>query len=78
MALQQKRILLTEDKDFGRLVYAAGGKSSGVVLLRFPASARREMAERVVRLVGELKQELFGRLVVVQPAHIRIGPRFDQ
>lgn len=40
LALTESRILLTEDKDFGRLVFASGAKSPGVVLIRFPATAR--------------------------------------
>src|SRR5947209_14397132 len=39
IALDERRILLTEDKDFGQLVFATGSKSLGVVLIRFPASA---------------------------------------
>src|SRR6266702_1918789 len=40
LALDDRRILVTEDKDFGRLGFAAGSKSLGVVLIGFPASAR--------------------------------------
>src|SRR2546427_5939298 len=40
MAQRDERILLTEDKDFGWLAFVAHLKSPGVVLIRFPASAR--------------------------------------
>jgi hypothetical protein len=40
LALTESRILLTEDKDFGWLVFAARVDSPGVILIRFPASAR--------------------------------------
>ena len=40
LALRESRILLTEDKDFGQLVFAAGRESVGVVLIRFAAGAR--------------------------------------
>jgi predicted nuclease of predicted toxin-antitoxin system len=36
IAAGENRILLTEDKDFGRLVYA-GAPSAGVILIRYPA-----------------------------------------
>ena len=42
LALREERVLLTEDKDFGQLVHAAGFPSVGVVLLRFPTGARSE------------------------------------
>jgi predicted nuclease of predicted toxin-antitoxin system len=73
LARKQKRILLTEDKDFGQLVYASGQKALGVVFLRFPASARDIIANDMVMLVEEQKEKLFGSFVVVQPGKIRIS-----
>jgi predicted nuclease of predicted toxin-antitoxin system len=51
LALRERRVLLTEDKDFGRLVYAHGEKTIGVIFLRFPASARRQVVKDVLRLL---------------------------
>ncbi len=73
LARKQKRILLTEDKDFGQLVYASGQKALGVVFLRFPVSARDIIANDIVMLVEEQKEKLFGSFVVVQPGKIRIS-----
>ena len=39
LAAQDNRILLTEDKDFGQLVFAEQQNSGGVILIRFPATA---------------------------------------
>ena len=35
LAVREERLLLTEDKDFGQLVYARGRRTAGVLLLRF-------------------------------------------
>ena len=35
MAVRERRIFMTEDRDFGQLVYAAAKPAPGVVLLRF-------------------------------------------
>ena len=35
-AVSEKRVLITEDRDFGELVYARGRSSAGVILVRFP------------------------------------------
>jgi len=41
LAVKDKRILLTEDKDFGQLVYAHGQKTGGVIfLLRLEKNSR--------------------------------------
>lgn len=75
LAVRQKRILLTEDKDFGQLVYARGLSTIGVIFLRFPTSARKEISKDVVKLVREQDEHLVGCFVVVQPGRIRISRR---
>ncbi len=72
-AHRDHRILLTEDKDFGWLVFVSRADSAGVVLIRFPGHARQTMARSVVRLVQEQGEQLVGAFVVVQPGHIRIN-----
>jgi predicted nuclease of predicted toxin-antitoxin system len=72
MAVAGKRILLTEDKDFGQWVYAERRASGGVILIRYPATARTTVSDAVVRLVDRHAKELRGCFVVLQPARIRI------
>jgi|SRR2546426_4595879 len=67
MALSESRVLLTEDRDFGRLVYAEGRPSSGVVLIRFPAAARATLPDAILSLVQAHGQVLEGCFVVVSP-----------
>ena len=43
LARSEGRVLLTEDKDFGTLAYAAGMKTVGVILIRFPVGARKQL-----------------------------------
>ena len=73
LALRESRILLTEDKDFGQLVFAAGRESVGVVLIRFAAGARAKIGDRVLELVGKYADRLAGSFVVLQPDRIRIS-----
>jgi predicted nuclease of predicted toxin-antitoxin system len=75
LALAENRILLTEDKDFGWLVFAGRLDSPGVILIRFPASARNSLAEAVLKLVSEHSSELPGAFVVLQPGVARISIR---
>jgi len=74
-ANREKRILLTEDKDFGRLVFVSHADSAGVILIRFPGNARRTLVQVVKRLVREQGERPLGAFVVVQPGHIRISRR---
>jgi predicted nuclease of predicted toxin-antitoxin system len=67
LALTENRILLTEDKDFGWLVFAGRVDSPGVILIRFPASARGLLSAAVANLVREHASRLVGAFVVLQP-----------
>jgi len=73
LALHEGRILLTEDKDFGRLVYSHGQDTLGVIFLRFPTFARREISRDVLNLVKQQGEKLVGSFVTVQPGRIRIS-----
>ena len=71
-ASQEQRILLTEDKDFGWLVFVSQANSAGVILIRFPATARATLAAAICRLVRDHSDSLPGAFVVAQPGHIRL------
>jgi predicted nuclease of predicted toxin-antitoxin system len=47
-ALNERRVLITEDRDFGELEYARGRSSAGVILVRFHSRARAAKAATVV------------------------------
>jgi predicted nuclease of predicted toxin-antitoxin system len=73
LAVREHRILLTEDKDFGELVYANARAASGVIFIRFPGNVRATLPTAVTALINEKGEQLFGCFVVVQPGRIRIG-----
>jgi predicted nuclease of predicted toxin-antitoxin system len=74
LAIHERRVVLTEDRDFGRLTYAAAQPAT-VILMRFPSTARAALPAAVVDFVGKYESELDGRFVVVEPGRIRIGGR---
>ena len=71
-AVAENRILLTEDKDFGWLVYVSQVDSTGVVLVRYPGHARQGLATAVVSLVKTQGEQLVGAFTVLEPGYIRI------
>jgi predicted nuclease of predicted toxin-antitoxin system len=74
MARSQERILLTEDKDFGWLAFVANMNNPGVILVRFPATARHTLAASVLHLVTDFGSKLIGGFVVLRPGSVRISP----
>jgi predicted nuclease of predicted toxin-antitoxin system len=73
LAMREERILMTEDKDFGQLVYARGYGSHGVILLRYPAVTRQRLPGDVVKLVNEKREALYRSFVVVEPGRFRVA-----
>ena len=73
IALRDRRVLITEDKDFGQLVYANLQSSGGVILVRYPASVRKTLPKAVVDLINEAGDRLAGSFVVLSPGRVRFG-----
>jgi predicted nuclease of predicted toxin-antitoxin system len=73
-AVRGRCIPITEDKDFGQLVYAKMQKTGGVMFIRFPARVRRSLPATVVEVVRR-GQRLIGNFTVLQPGRVRTGPR---
>jgi predicted nuclease of predicted toxin-antitoxin system len=78
LARSENRILLTEDKDFGLLAYAGGQQTAAVILIRFPASARKQLGQTAVNLVAEIGERLGGAFVVIEPGRARISRPSDK
>lgn len=75
LALNEKRVLITEDRDFGELVYARGRPSAGVILLSFDVRAHRAKSVTVVEVVSKLGARLRSAFTVVEPGRVRISGR---
>ena len=73
LALAERRILLTEDKDFGWLAFVRKMKSPGVILIRFPVSARTLLAESILRLLRQHASLIEGAFVDLRPGSIRLS-----
>lgn len=73
LARREERLLLTEDRDFGRLIFADAQPSGGVVYLRYPAGVLPAVIQALGRLVRERGDELPGAFVVVEPGRIRLA-----
>jgi predicted nuclease of predicted toxin-antitoxin system len=74
-ALNERRVLITEDRDFGVLVYARGMSSAGVILVRFDSRARHAKPATVVEAVAKIGAQLRDAFTVVEPGRVRISGR---
>ena len=65
-------MLLTEDKDFGQLVWAKAQPAVGVILIRFPGNARKVLPPAVTDWIGKHEKRIAGSFVVISPGRVRM------
>jgi predicted nuclease of predicted toxin-antitoxin system len=73
-AHRENRLLLTEDKDFGDLVFRQARPVPGIVLLRIDSSRRSGKGPRLLAAVSRFGDRLFGRYTVIEDARFRSRP----
>jgi predicted nuclease of predicted toxin-antitoxin system len=74
LAFSESRILLTEDKDFGELIYRLQRPAHGVVLLRFDVADRALKVPRLRDLLWQEAERLAGAFVVLEVNKVRVRP----
>lgn len=71
IARREGRILITNDRDFGELVFKRGHLHTGVIYLRLPTYHLPTVQEAVARVLSEHAQEL-DQFLVVTPRGVRV------
>lgn len=72
VSVERQEPLITNDKDFGELVYRDRLLAVGVVLLRLPNMTPEERAERLVVWLSETEESVAGHYCVVSPRTSRV------
>lgn len=72
MANADKRLLLTQDKDFGELVFRLKNVHHGVILIRLEGYTAASKANIVMNMLLKYQNELIRSFTVIQPNAIRI------
>jgi predicted nuclease of predicted toxin-antitoxin system len=71
-ANSRSALLLTEDKDFGELVYRLGRVHAGIVLVRLAGLPAAAKADTVAKVLQDHAAELPGAFTVIAPGAVRI------
>lgn len=71
-ANQNRALLLTEDKDFGELVYRQGRVHMGVVLVRLAGLSLQAKAKNISTVLANHEHELLKAFSVISPGRVRI------
>jgi predicted nuclease of predicted toxin-antitoxin system len=71
-AVAESRIVVTNDKDFGELVFRCGLAHSGILLLRLKDESAANRVALVKLFLEQHAEDLPGNFVVVTESHVRI------
>ena len=71
-AAAEGRLLLTDDKDFGDLVFRQGLQVPGLVLLRIDPANYEQRRVRLLSAIERFGQKLLGHYTVVQVGRLRV------
>jgi predicted nuclease of predicted toxin-antitoxin system len=73
-SLQPPRIIITEDKDFGKLIFEDNITVVGIIFLRFLVTERDAIIEKVISLLkNESLESLSKKYITVTPNKIRVN-----
>jgi len=72
LARKQKKIILTEDKDFGEWVFAHNVKDVAIIFLRYNWNNTDDIIKILVKLLEEKKPDLLNKFTTVTMNKIRI------
>lgn len=75
LAYQEKRVLVTMDSDFGRLIFRDDNPHHGIIFLRLndeSVEVRKRVLDEVILMFGE---QLIGYFLVVSEQKIRVAQR---
>jgi predicted nuclease of predicted toxin-antitoxin system len=71
LAHREQRLLLTEDKDFGDLIFRWRRAVPGLVLLRIDSDQPGLKGVRLTMAIERYGEELFGRYLVIEAGRLR-------
>lgn len=72
LAVEEQRIVITMDKDFGELVYRDGLSHTGIVLLRMEDATGYEKASVLINLLAQHADKMQGHFCVYQNGRLRV------
>jgi len=74
LANTQRRILITNDKDFGELTFLQKRISTGIILLRIRGQKAQDKVKLLDKLLQKYSDKLLGHFVVITKNKIRFVP----
>jgi len=77
-ANEHQALLVTQDKDYGELVYRHGLVHLGVILIRLAGLSLETKAKIVSKVLADRAGEMPNAFSVISPGMVRIRPKHDE
>lgn len=74
-ALKENYIVITNDKDFGKLVFKRGKGHRGVIFLRLQQESTENKIETIKKVIETCKERLTHSFIVASEDFVRISKR---
>jgi len=65
-------MILTDDKDFGEIVFRKERRCRGIVLLRLTGVDYSRKADQIIQVITKYGSEMIGKFVVITTDRVRI------
>ncbi len=80
MALEEQRLVITMDKDFGEMIFQSRRLHSGVLLLRMAGARSADKIRVLDEILNHYGDDLAGNFTVYQNGQLRIrrGPKENE
>lgn len=72
-AFKENRVLVTDDKDFGELIFRLQLPAKGIILLRFGINEKQLKSSRLISALKKLGEKIEGNFVVIDKLKIRVS-----
>lgn len=73
ISVEEGLVLITEDNDFGKIVFGASRPAFGIVVVQFArfVGARGEIVRSIATRLMEMEDKLVGMLTMIEPGRTR-------
>lgn len=78
LANKEKRILITNDKDFGELIFLQKKLTTGIILFRVKIQKSQEKMKLMKKLLMGYREKFFNHFIVITKDRIRLIPIGDR
>lgn len=72
LAFTEKRVLVTNDKDFGDLIYRQHRPHCGVILFRLTYGTNEDYIRRFLTILHTQEKDIVNHYIVITDDHIRL------